>query len=231
MKKNIFYFLTAFLVSGLLVGGVIWGLKKTGKIQVNTESTSELKTIDIDELVRLLIPDRGKTVERQDIFAKLEKWVEWDSLSLHTNVGHGKCIISSNGKVPITLKKKLEPWKWDVYIIGDGPEYHGFCLSNYDYERRFVERTDPDFHFDLFKLKRGDYADEDENKYQFNGKIPIWVRYGEGNEISKTREKRSASSYSICYFDSVDSEKSYFVFSSLKERIREELELDLEEDY
>lgn len=221
MKRNIFYFITAFLVSGLIVGGVIWGLKKTGKIQVNTESASEVKTIDIDELVRLLIPDRGKTVERQDIFAKLEKWVEWDSLSLHTNVGHGKCIISSNGKVPLTLKKKLEPWKWDVYIIGDGPEYHGFCLSNYDYERWLV--TDPDFHFDLFKLKKGDYVDEDGHKYQFNGKIPIWVNHATGHEISNKREKLSASSYNICYFSDLNSKKSYFV----KERLKGALNLNL----
>lgn len=168
MKRNIFYFLTAFLVSGLLVGGVIWGLKKTGKIQVNTVSTSEVKTIDIDELVRLLIPDNGETVKREDIFSKLEKWIEWDSLSLHTNVWRGKYTVSSNGKIPMILKEKLEPWTWNVHIIGDGPEYDGFFFLG------MCSETPDNFDFkNLLKLKRGDYVDEDENKYRFNGKIPV----------------------------------------------------------
>ena len=34
--------------------------------------------------------------------------------------------------------------------------------------------TPDNFDFkNLLKLKRGDYVDEDENKYRFNGKIPV----------------------------------------------------------
>lgn len=188
MKRDIFYFLTAFLVSGLLVGGVIWGLKKTGKIQVNTES--EIKTMDIDEFVRLLVPDKGKSVKREDIYAKLGKLIEWDSLSLHTNFGRGKYTVSLGGRVPMILKEKLEPLKWDVYIIGDGDEYHGFCLSVYRNENMAVQLTNRDFTVDdfikpLLEPKRGDYFNEDEMMIQFNGKIPTWMKLGEGIKIAE----------------------------------------------
>lgn len=181
MKKYILFFISTFLVSALIVGGIVWGLAKTGKIQANTATISQRKIINIEEMIRLLIPDKNQQVERWDIYTNLADYIEWDSLSLNSNVGKGQCVLSADdGKVPMILRKKFEPYKFNIYIIGNGPEYNGFCIIP-SYEMI------PDITFDKLHLKQGDYViemkDEDVDvyeelfdefqKYQLNGKIPV----------------------------------------------------------
>ena len=123
MKKYVLFFISAFLVSTLIVGGIVWGFVKTGKIQANTETISRRKIVNIEEMIRLLIPDKNQQVERWDIYTNLADYIEWDSLSLESNVWKGQCILSTNdGKVPMIVTKKLEPYKFNIYIIGNGPE-------------------------------------------------------------------------------------------------------------
>ena len=176
MKKYVLFFISAFLVSTLIVGGIVWGFVKTGKIRANTETISRRKIVNIEEMIRLLIPDKNQQVERWDIYTNLADYIEWDSLSLESNVWKGQCILSTNdGKVPMIVTKKLEPYKFNIYIIGNGPEYNGFCIiPTYDIPY-------PDSFYELH-LKRGDYViemDEEQyvyddiiQKYQLNGKIP-----------------------------------------------------------
>ncbi|WP_251621361.1 hypothetical protein [Odoribacter lunatus] len=196
MKKYILFFISAFLVSALIIGGVIGGFAKTEKIQANTEEISKQKIIDIEELVRQLIPDKGQEVERWDIYASLTDYIKWDSLSLKYNIWKGVCALSWGGEVSMMLRKKWEPREWAVYLIGDGPEYNGFFIA---VSPSMPQRVYPDFEFrDPFTLKQGDYVNdvnnsynygsdndiyEDEDvitsdtdlKYQFKGKIPTWI--------------------------------------------------------
>ncbi|MCM1030029.1 MAG: hypothetical protein NC410_01110 [Oscillibacter sp.] len=213
MKKYISFFISAFLFSTLIVGGIVWEFAKTGKSQPDTEAVPQQQIMDVGEVVRRLIPDKGQEVERWDIYANLADYVEWDSLSLKYNIWKGVCALSWGSEVPMMLRKKWEPREWAVYLFGDGPEYYGFLITVTPDMPREVY---PDFKFrDPFTLQQGDYVNDVNNnynyggnnddsydgdfiessdvtlKYQFKGKIPAWIYVNKGY--------RSSSIF--CYFN------------------------------
>ena len=160
MKKYISFFISAFLISILVVEGIVWGFIKTKKIQIDTKAIAKTKIIDVDELVRRLIPDKGEEVERWDIYTNLADYIEWDTLSLnHYSAWRGKCTLSWNGEVPMILRKKLETYVW-VYITGDGSEYNGFFIVANCPESVYPDRV---------------FCEPLILKNQFKGKIPVWI--------------------------------------------------------
>lgn len=156
--KNILLFISTFIVSGLLVIGTIWGLEKAGKITNMRDDNAELKTVTVEELFRLLCPDEGKEIGREEIRMKLGDRIKWDSLSLNTDVWKGKCILSTqfsekfyekmdsididgvNSRlikqylvpVPMKLREKLIPCEWEVCLNGQGNLYFGFSIFSPD---------------------------------------------------------------------------------------------------
>ncbi len=199
MKKYILFFISSFVISSLIIGGIVWGFAKTGKSLPNTETISQQQIMDVGEVVRRLIPNKEQQVERWDIYTNLADYIKWDSLSLKHSIWKGECALSWGGEVPMLLRKKWEPHEWVVYLLGDGPEYNGFLIT---VAPNMPKRIYPDFKFhDPFTLQQGDYVNDvnnnynyggnnnDDNfydedviessnvalKYQFKGKIPAWI--------------------------------------------------------
>lgn len=181
MKKYILFFILVFAASSFILGGIVWGLVKTGKIRTNTENTSQQKIIDLEELFRQLIPDEGKEVGRWDILSNLGDRVRWDSLTLNGNIWQGKCNLSWNGEVSMILKKKLEPYVWNIFLFGDGYEYRSFYITTQslnEFGSRPLSPSDyyycPKFPDYPFKLKKGEYVKCEGKDYlvYLNGKIP-----------------------------------------------------------
>lgn len=199
--KNILLFISTFILSGLLVAGVIWSLGKAGKITYTQEIEPKLETIDAEELIRQLIPDEGKKVGRWEICTQLGNRIKWDSLSMNTNTWKGKCILSFNlpdkvfeddikkdsaivqtlipfFRAPMKLQEKLMPCEWEVSITGKGSEYFGFSISCNDdcYLWNDIICRAISYMTLSWESKNGDYIEPGRNeiRVQFKGKIPAW---------------------------------------------------------